>query len=70
MAGRPVAMTILPSYASEGSDPERDPSFIIFIRYDSSTGRFSFAANGAVEKAGCEAEIKSLTEGNPPSVPN
>lgn len=66
LEGKPTAMTIQPAYRPEGGDPEKDARFIIFLRYNRDTQRFSFAANGAVEKAGRLEEIKSLAVGNPP----
>lgn len=68
LEGKPVAMTIHPTYSPNGSDPEKDSRFIIFIRFNRSTKRFSFAANGALEGAERLEEIKSLAEGDPPSV--
>jgi hypothetical protein len=69
LEGKPVAMTILPTYSPAGSDPEKDPNFIIFVRYNRNAKRFSFAAAGAMEKAGRLEEIKSIAEGEPPKSP-
>jgi hypothetical protein len=70
LEGKPAGMIIQPAYRSEGSDPEKDPRFIIFVRYDRDSQRFSFAADGALEKAAREQDIKSLAQGNPPPVPD
>jgi hypothetical protein len=59
-------MIIHPTYSPGGSDPEKDPRFIIFLRYNRNAKRFSFAAGGAMEKAGRLEEIRSIAEGNPP----
>jgi hypothetical protein len=69
LEGKPVAMTLQPTYSPAGGDPEKDPRFIIFIRYNREAKRFSFAANGAREKAGREKEIAALAAGPSPSSP-
>lgn len=69
LEGKPVAMTIHPTYSPGGSDPEKDPRFIIFLRFNRNAKRFSFAAGGAMEKAGRLEEIRSIAEGEPPKSP-
>jgi hypothetical protein len=57
-----VARTVYPTCSPGGSGPEKDQGFIIFLRFNRNAKRFSFAACGAMEKAECLEEIKSLAE--------
>lgn len=58
-------MTIHPYYAG-GIDPEKAERFIIFVAHDKATGRFSFAANGAVESEKNLGAVKTALNGPDP----
>lgn len=66
---RPAAMTLHASYQPQSGDPEKEKRFIIFIRRNPATGRFSFTANGGMEKEGNLGAIRKAIEGNHPQPP-